>query len=277
MRPLDRPTPLSGWIDRIGLRVMIIALSVGWFYLLWARLWPALAAGVALAALWMLALHLGEKRTFAAREMSLRRRIGGQLAVDSLALQSATSAAANAATWISGLLPLSDFEQTGDGVIARSEDRRVYIQCVRKHQSSRAGRDDVIGAVRAAREYGVDVCVVCATCPFASEAVLFAEEIQPRTRLLGREGLVRIAGTAAPATNEQLQELGRRQRNRRFDPSLWKERLLQPGKGKRYGLYGLGMLAMLIVTRHWAYALPSAVCLLLFYMSGRRKVKAFEL
>jgi hypothetical protein len=256
---------------------MLLALSVGWFYLLWGKPWPALSAGAALGALWMLAIHLGEKRTLAARETSLRRRIGGQLAVDSLTLQSATSAAANAATWLSGLLPLSDFEQADGGVIARSDDRRVYIQCIRKHASSRAGRDDVLGTVRAAREHGVDVCVVCATCPFASEAVLLAEEVQPRTRLLGREGLIRIAGAAAPATDEQLQELGRRQRKRRFDPSLWKARLLQPGKGKRYGLYGLGMLAMLIMTRHWAYILPSAVCLLLFYLSRRGDGKTFEL
>ncbi|GHU66343.1 hypothetical protein FACS1894184_04090 [Clostridia bacterium] len=277
MQPLDRPTPLSGRIDRIGLRALIIALSVGWFYLLWARPWPAVAAGAALAALWMMAIRLGEKRTLAARETSLRRRIGGQLAVDSLMLQTEVSAAANAASWLSELVPMSDFEQTGDGVIALSEGRRVYVQCIRKHSSSRAGRDDVLAAVRTAREHSIDVCVVCATCPFASEAVLLAEEMVPRTRLLGREGLIRIAGVAAPATNEQLQELGRRQRDRRFDPELWKARLLQPGKGKRYGVYGLGMLVMLIVTRHWAYIVPSAVCLLLFYLSRRQKVSAFEL
>jgi hypothetical protein len=268
---------MSGWIDRVGLRLLILALSIGWFYLLWARAWPALAAGIGLAGLWMLAIRLGERRTLAAREKSLRRRIGGQLAVDSLALQSAASAAANAATWLSELLPLSDFEQAEDGVIARSEERRVYIRCILKHASSRAGRDDVLAAVRAARQYTIDVCVVCATCPFAAEAVLYAEDIQPRTRLLGREGLMRIAGVAAPATDEQLQELGRRQRNRRFDPALWKARLLQPGKRKRYGIYGMGMLAMLIVTRHWAYIVPSAVCIGLFYLSGRQKVKAFEL
>jgi hypothetical protein len=277
MQPLDRRTPASTWIDRVGLRLLILLLSVGWFYLLWAKLWPALLAGGALAALWMLALRLGERRTLASRETSLRRRIGGQIAVDSLVMQSAASAAANTATWLSGLLPLTDFERTADGVLARSDDRQVYIHCIRKHPTSKAGRDDILSCVRAARELSVDVCVVCATCPFAPEAVILAEDMSIRTRLLGREGLIRIAGVAAPATNEQLQELGRRQRDRRFDPNLWKERLLQSGKGKRYGLYGLGMLAMLTVTRHWAYAVPAAVCLLLFYLSRRRKTTAFEL
>ncbi|GHU73653.1 hypothetical protein AGMMS49992_12960 [Clostridia bacterium] len=277
MQPLDHPTPVSGRIDRVGLRLLILALCVGWFYLLWAQPWPALAAGIALAILWMFVIKLGEQRSLAARETSLRRRIGGQIAVDSLILQSAASASANAATWLSELIPLIGFEQADDGVTAQSDGKRVYIVCLRKHGSSKAGRDDVLASVRSAREHGADVCVVCATCPFASEAVLLAEELQPRTRLLGREGLIRIAGVAAPATNEQLRDLGRRARDRRFDPALWKARLLQNGKSKRYGLYGLGMLAMLIVTRHWAYIVPSVLCLLLFYLSRRQKVKAFEL
>jgi len=277
MQPLERPTPLAGKLDYIGLRLLIFALCFTWFYLLWSRLLPALASGGALALLWCLLIHLGQKRTLAAREISLRRKVGGQLAVDSLVLQNAQSAAANVTTWLSNHLPLEMFEQVADGVLARSDEKRVYVTCLRKHPSSHAERDDVLHAVRAARTYSAEVCVVCATCAFDSDAVLLAEDLQPRTRLLGREGLMRMAGVVTPVTNEQLQELGKLQRTHRFDSAQWKARLIQPGKAKRYGAYGLGMLVMLVLTRQWAYLIPSIACLLLFFFSRRRKEKPFEL
>ncbi|MDR1569379.1 MAG: restriction endonuclease [Oscillospiraceae bacterium] len=277
MQPLERPTQISGRIDRVGLRALIFALCFAWFYLLWGKAIQAACAGAALAILWYQAIRYGEQRTLAARETSLRRKIGGQLAVDSLIFQTASNAASNAANWIAHSLPLTDFKQSGDGVIARLGERRVYIECVRKHPSSRVGRDDVLGAVREARALSVDTCVICATCAFAAEAVSLAEDLQPRTRLLGKDALIVLAGAAAPATNEQLQELGRRERGRRFNASAWKARLLQPGKARRYGAYGLGMLVMLVVTRQWVYSIPSVVCLLLFYISRRHKVGSLEL
>jgi len=277
MQPLERPTRMSGHIDRVGLRVIILALCFAWFYLLWGKPLQAAFAGVALALLWYQAIRYGEQRTLAARETSLRRKIGGQLAVDSLVFQTAYSAASNAANWIAGTLELEDFEQAGDGVLARSGEKRVYIECLQKHPSSKASRDDVLGAAREASALAADVCVLCSTCPFAPEAVTLAEDLNLRTRLVGRDGLITLAGTSAPATNEQLQELGRRERGNRFNINIWKDRVLQPNKARRYGLYGLGMLALLVVTRQWVYAIPAVVCLLLFYASRRRRSGAFEL
>lgn len=277
MQPLERPTRLAGRLDRIGLRLFILILCVAWFYLLWGRLIPAVLAGLALACLWYLAIRLGERRSLVTREQSLRRKIGGQLAVDSLILQSPQSAASNVATWLSSCLPLHAFQQTEQGVLTSSEDKSVFIACLQKHSGARANPDDVLRAVRDARGLGADVCIVCATCPFSSDAVLLAEDLQPKTRLLGRDGLIGIAGTVAPATNEQLHELGKKQNKARFNAALWKARLIQPGKAKRYGAYGLGMLVMLAVTQQWVYTLPAAACLLLFYLSRRQPSRPIEL
>ncbi|HML46430.1 MAG TPA: hypothetical protein PKE04_06745 [Clostridia bacterium] len=277
MQPLERPTRLSGRLDRIGLRLLILILCVAWFYLLWGRLLQATLAGLALACLWYLTIRLGERRSLATREQSLRRKIGGQLAVDSLILQSAQSAASNAATWLSSCLPMQDFQQVDQGVLTNSEGKSVFIACLQKHPGARASPDDVLHAVRDARGHSADICIVCATCPFSTEAVLLAEDQQPKTRLLGRDKLIQIAGAVTPATNEQLHELGKKQNKARFNAALWKARLIQPGKAKRYGAYGLGMMAMLAVTRQWVYTIPAVACLLLFYLSRRERSRPIEL
>jgi len=272
MQPLQRPTKVSQILDRIGLRVLILALCFIWFYMLWGRPLQAIFAGLALTLLWNQVIVYGEKRTLAAREQALRRKIGGQLAVDSLMFQSALSAASNAATWISHAVPLDSFEQMKDGVLANSEGKRVYIECMRKHPGSKASRDDVLSAVRNGKAHNAEVVVLCATCSFAPDAIGYSDELTPRTRLLGRDGLIRLAGVSAPATNEQLQELGVQTRGKRFDIAAWKARILQPGKARRYLAYGLGMFLMLILTRQWIFAIPAAVCLALFIFSRRHKI-----
>jgi len=239
--------------------------------MLWGKPIQAAAAGVALGLLWNQVIVYGEKRTLSTREQSLRRKIGGQLAVDSLSFQSAVSAASNAATWISHAVPLNDFEQTKDGVLADSEGKRVYIECLRKHPSSKASRDDVLSAVRNGKAHAADVVVLCSTCSFAPDAIAYSDELTPRTHLLGRNGLIRLAGVSAPATNEQLHELGARTRVKRFDVAAWKSRILQPGKAKRYCAYGLGMLLLLIITRQWVFLIPSIACIALFIFSRRHK------
>ena len=271
MQPLQRPTKVSQTTDRIGLRVLILALCFLWFFALWGKLVQAVAAGFALTLLWNQVIVYGEKRTLAAREQSLRRKIGGQLAVDSLTFQSAQEAAANAAAWIANAVPLDDIELVKDGVLADSEGKRVYIECLRKHPASKASRDDVLSAARNGKSHDAEVVVLCSTCSFAPDAVAYSEELSPRSRLLGRDGLIRLAGVAAPATNEQLQELGARTRGKRFDIEAWKSRILQPGKARRYGAYGLGMFALLLTTRQWVYAIPAVACLALFVFSRRHR------
>ncbi len=274
--PLKSPTQLAGRIDRLGLCAITLLLCFGWFYWLFGQVWPAAAAGAALTVLILRTVRLGEKRTLARREAALRQRIGGEMAVDSLLLQSAQSAASNAATWLTQALALTDFEAKPGGVLARHEQGLVFIALVQKHASASAGCDDVLSKVRDARAEGADVAIVCSTSQFTQEAVMLSETLTPKTRLLGRDGLIGMAGINAPASDEQLRDLGKRNR-REFRREVITQRLLSPGKKRRYALYGLGLAALYLFTRQVIYAIPAMVCLVLFALCRRKKQQKFTL
>ena len=118
MQPLQSPTRLAGRLDRFGLLLLAFILCCGWFYYLWGSIVPALPAGIALTVLLAATARLGEQRTLARREAQLRRRIGGEMAVDSLLLQPESSAVANVAAWLSGELALQEFQPRAHGMRA---------------------------------------------------------------------------------------------------------------------------------------------------------------
>lgn len=274
--PLESPTRLAERVDRFGLYALVLLISCGWFYLLWSRLLPSLSAGTALAMMILYTVRLGEKRTLARRETALRRRIGGEMAVDSLLLQSPINAVSNIAAWLSQALALSDFTAKGHGMLARHDQDTVWIECLQRHASAPADCGEILAAVRNAREENADICIICATCDFTQQATVLSEDLTPRTRLLGRSGLIGMAGFAAPATNEQLQALGKR-RKQKFRKELLQARILDPAKKRRYAIYGIGLSLLYLVTRQILYAVPALVCLLLFAFCRRKKSKAFTL
>ncbi len=274
--PLQSPTQLAGRIDRLGLYLFTFLCCFGWFYYLMGHALPALAAGIALSVLILRTIQLGEKRTLARREATLRRRIGGEMAVDSLLLQPTASAASNVAAWLSQAIELTDFQPKAHGLLAQHETGLVWIACLQKHASSSAGCDDVLAAVRNARREGADVCIVCATSGFSQDAALMAEDLMPRTRLLGRDGLIGMAGVSAPATDEQLRTLGTRRRQK-FRRELITARILNPAKKRRYLLYGLGLSLLYLLTGQVLYAIPGIVCLLLFALCRRKKTAKFTI
>lgn len=274
--PLQSPTRLAGRIDRLGLYLFSMLLCFGWFYFLWGRFTPALLAGLALSLLILITIRLGEKRTLDRREEALRRRIGGEMAVDSLLLQSPASAVSNAAAWLSQAITLTDFQPKAHGIIALHETGRVWLACLQLHDSSRAGCDEVLACVRNARREKADICIICSTCAFSQEAIAFAEELAPRTRLLGRDGLIGMAGVSAPATDEQLRTLGKRRR-KKFRRELWQARILDPAKMNRYLLYGIGLVLLYIFSHQLVYLIPGMICLLLFSLCRIKPKRKFTL
>ena len=80
--------PLRAAIDRLGLRLLVLTLSIAWFGHLWGIGMPALLAGAALSIMLCIALSGGYRRHAQKREEALRRRIGGELALESLMLAS---------------------------------------------------------------------------------------------------------------------------------------------------------------------------------------------
>ncbi|MDR0896704.1 MAG: hypothetical protein LBN04_02485 [Oscillospiraceae bacterium] len=274
--PLQSPTRLAGRIDRLGLYVLLLLGCFAWFYWLWGSVLPACASAVALSLLISRAIQLGERRTLKHREAALRRRIGGEMAVDSLLLQPAASAVSNAVSWMTQVVNLTDFQPKAHGLLAAHDAQRVWVSCLQKHAGSASGCDDVLACVRHARRESADICIVCSTSNFTPEAMQLAEDVTPRTRLMGRSGLIKMAGIAAPATDEQLRALGKRRRQQ-FRRELWQARILDPAKKRRYMIYGLGLCALYLLSRQLIYLIPALVCLLLFGLCKRKRAAAFTL
>lgn len=274
--PLQSPTRLAGRIDRLGLCLFLLIICFAWFEYLWHHVLAASLSSVAMTILILSTISLGEKRTLNKREVTLRQRIGGEMAVDSLLLQTPTSAASNTAAWLMQALTLTDFEQREDGILARYEQESVWIACIQRHASGPADCDDVLSCIRNARRENADICVVCATSNFSSSAMLLVEDITPRTRLLGRSGLIQMAGIAAPATDEQLRALGKRRRQK-FRRELLQARILDPAKKQRYLLYGIGLSLLYVFMRQLVYMIPAIVCLCLFALCRRKPKHKFSI
>lgn len=274
--PLASQTRMAGRLNRLGLYMLLALLCCAFFYFLMGHIYPALLAGAALSTLVIYTIRLGEKKTLARRETALRRQIGGEMAVDSLLLQSRRSATSNVTAWLTQVLALDSFQEKANGTIAAHESGRIFITCLQKHPSSKADEDDILCAVRHARREAADICIVCATCDFSAQAAQYAEDLSPRTRLLGRSGLISMAGVAAPADDEQLRTLGK-QRRQKFRREVWQARLFDPAKKRRYMLYGVGLSLMYIFTRQVIYIIPALVCLALFGLCRRKKSARFTL
>lgn len=274
--PLKSRTRTASRIDRIGVCLAVVALCCAYFAWLWRRALPALIAGAALAYLLLRTLHLLERRTLLRREKQLRRRLGGEMAVDSLLLQSQENAVANAAAWLKEPMALSDFTPATGGLIAMRGGIRLFIACLQKHRGGRASPDDVLSCLRRAREADAEMVVLCATCAFSPEAAALAGETDPRAQLIGRETLCELAGLVAPATDEQLRALGQRSRGRLRRLRLL-SRALDPTKAGRYALYGLTLLGMYALSRRLLCLVFAAICLLLFALCRRKPKKKLSL
>lgn len=274
--PLQSPTRLAGRIDRLGLCLLALLLSFAWFFYLFSSLLPAALSAAAMTALILQTVRLGEKRTLDKREMALRRRIGGEMAVDSLLLQTSTSAASNVAAWLTQAISLSGFIPKEDGILAQYEKESVFIACIQQHASTPAGCDATLSCIRNARRENADICVICSTSDFSQEAILLVEDVSPKTRLLGRSGLIHMAGVTVPATDEQLRTLGKRHR-RKFKRSIFQARILDPAKKRRYLFYGAGLSLMYLLTRQTIHLIPALVCLLLVALCRRKPKQKFTI
>ncbi|MDR3051455.1 MAG: hypothetical protein LBU67_07005 [Oscillospiraceae bacterium] len=267
--PFDQKSRLGAALDRLGIRLLILLLCCLWFYRLWNQWPPALAAGLALAALCWQALALGSKRALARRESALRRRIGGALALDALLLCPPRQSALRVAQWLASLYPLENLRPGVGGALAEYRGETLLLRCLQIHPSQSAAAGDVLAAQRALRASAAARCVLCAPGSFDLHAQRAAEALDPPVRLIDGDALRGLAGRLYPATDAQLTELGARQRK----PFAWvslRRHVFAPQKTRRYAAYATGLMVFYIVTGQ-AYALACALCCFLLAMGSHRR------
>ena len=265
-----RRNRLSEVMDSVGLCLLLYAVAAGWFAWLWGVNLASLIAGAALGTLLWLGRMQWRKRTVARREKALRSRIGAELMLEDMLMAEAKEAHFRAALLLAEKWPIRMVSVKEEGVICRQGEETLLIQCVRMPAEGELGIGDLLSAQRAVRRLKVNRAVLCVLGKVSPRTAARADQALVPLRIIRRETLLALAGRYAPATDEQLIELGKRRRHPAQKGSI-AQLVFRRDKAQRYHLYGLGMLVMYVATGMRLYAVPGMVCLTMAVMCMRPK------
>lgn len=247
-------------MDDLGFRCLTAALCTGWFILLWGATAPALLSGAALTELVFLLRRKTRDGRLKRKEEKLRRRIGGEMALEQLLMQEPRRAHFETAVLLSQRCPLTLLQSGSDGVLCRLRQEKVLVSFCPLPAFDAVGPREVMALQRAARERGAVRGILCVPCRITPEAQQQAGGEIP-VSFLSRETLLSLFGSASPATDEQLVALGKRRRRR--PPVQWLSMIFHPRRAARYAGYGGLLIGMYLLTGLLYYAVPGLICLAL--------------
>ncbi len=259
-----RRNRLSEALDALGMAALLSALACGWFIWLWGLTLPALLAGAALGTLLWLCRSQWRRRTVHRREKALRSRLGGELLLETMLLSEAKEAHFHAAVLLSEKWPLRMQSVKEEGVLCQQGDETLLVTCLRMPADGELSVGDLLTAQRALKRLHADKAVLCVLGKVSPRIADRAEKAVFPLRIIRRETLLALAGRYAPATDEQLIELGKRRRPPEGGHML--RLVFRADKAKRYHLYGLGMLIVYVLTGARLYAVPGMACLTMSVM-----------
>ncbi|NLV57572.1 MAG: hypothetical protein GXY67_02285 [Clostridiales bacterium] len=266
MEQYRQKTPLATAMDRLLLRLAVVGLGVGWFLFLWGVTLPAFTAGFAFGCLLWLSLRRFEAMSIQKKEKQLRRVIGGELALDRLLLMPSRHAAFQAAMWLLPKVPLEMQKTTESGVLCKYKGETALVQLIAQHKSIPVTVQQIIDVHKECKAHKVSRCVICLTAPLSREGMAYIEKAKPEMKVVPREELIRLAGHAFPATDEELSGMAK-SGQRHTGWRRWVELVLSPDRAKGYFVYGLGLAMLSLITGLWYYSLPAVICLALCVLS----------
>lgn len=265
-------TRLGGLIDGIGLHFFIFLLGQGWFLLLWGLCLQGVLAGAALYGLIMLIIRKARDGRTLRREKQLRLQIGGEMALERLLTVQPEQANFEIVMLLSLRYPLTMLKAGPDGILCTYQGKRVLICFHQIPASMQITAEHVLTLQRNVRANRGDRGILCAPCPLSAGAKEQANGEIP-VSFYPRDSLIRLLGSANPATDAQLVALGRRKRAA-LAKGKWLAHMLSPGKAPRYLLYGLLLLGLYLLTHLPYYVLPGLCCLLLALLCRLPRQKA---
>ncbi|MBQ4580236.1 MAG: hypothetical protein IJA83_06205 [Clostridia bacterium] len=259
-----RRNRLSEALDALGMGALLYLLAAGWFIWLWGLNLPSLLAGAALGTLFWLARSQWRRRTVHRRERALRSRLGGEMLLETMLLSEAKEAHFHAAVLLAEKWPIRMLSVKEEGVLCRQGEETLLIQCIRMPADGELSAGDLLSAQRAVKRLPADKAVLCVLGKVSPKIAARAEEASVPLRIIRRDTLLPLAGQYAPATDEQLIELGKRRKPAEHGHML--RLIFRPDKARRYHLYGMGMLIIYVLTGSRLYAVPGMACLTMAVM-----------
>ncbi|MBR4360580.1 MAG: hypothetical protein IKP32_08185 [Clostridia bacterium] len=260
MQEYFRRSGVSTALDGLGFHFLALLLSLCWFTLLWGLRLPTLTAGF---ALYLMIVSLRRKTRdgrVKRREAKLRKRIGGELALERLLMTAPDKAHFEMAMLLSLRWPLT-LLRTGDrGVLCEYRGEKLLIAFQQSPIGEPAGARDVLTLQREAALQGADRGVLCVPGDISPKIREQASLPLP-VSFLDREQLIHLFGCANPATNAQLVALGRRKK--RLPLRKWSATVLSPRRARRYACYGGLLLLLYQLSGLFYYVIPGFLCLVL--------------
>lgn len=260
--------PLRDRLDALGFHALMLFLCCGWFLLLWGLRLQSLLAGLGFYGLCLLVRHKTRDHRLARKEKKLRRRIGGEMKLQSLLMQPGAHAHFECAMLLSMQENFQLERMTEAGVLCRKDGRLMLVSFLQLPSSEKATARDVLHLQQAAKALLATEVRLCVPCGLGMEARAQGEQEIP-VHFLEREGLIALFGAAAPATDAQLVALGR-QKKKKMPLQKLGQVLFAPEKSKRYALYGGMLLLLYTLTGLLYYAVPGLICLSLATISHCR-------
>lgn len=246
-------------LDALGLRALLLLISVGWFIALWGARLSALTAGAALYGLLLTLYKKTRDGRLARREKRLRARIGGEMALERLLTVPPERAHFEIAVLLSLKAPLTLLQAGEEGVVCSLRGKRTLVSFIQLPAEDQLDARLVLERQRQARALRAEGVLLCAPCPVSPGAQHQAQgEIE--ARFFSRDSLIALLGAQNPATDAQLVALGRR---RGRMPGRLRGMAMEEKRIPRYLLYGGLLLGLYLCTGALFYALPGIACLLL--------------
>ena len=260
MQEYLRRSRFAAAMDGLGFHFLALALSLGWFLMLWGLSLPVFPAGLSLYALVLLIRRKTRDDRLNRREKRLREQLGGEMALEEMLLRPPAQAQFEAAVLLSVGRPLELLRTGDEGVICRLRGEKLLLSFLQLSPASCVTSDHVLSLQRSARASGAVRAVLCAPCAVSRQAREQARGLLPVT-ILSRETLLGLLGRAHPAQDRDLVALGKRRREKRAPRIL--PLVLDRHRAKKYAWYGSLLLGMYLFTRLLIYALPGLLCVFL--------------
>lgn len=261
--------PLRSAIDRLGTRLLVLALCTGWFVFLWGLGMPAVLAGLSLHAMVLLAMRKGSAQATQKREDALRRRLGAEMAMEELMLAPPRQAHFRAGLMLAEKYPLTMDRITDSGLFCHDEHGPMLVCCFCCPPQCTVSPSALLPMLRTAKESSITRCIACSTAPFSKETLAFAEVSAIPVQLFDRNRLLPLAGRLSPATDEQLAALGKRRKQTSVRSAA--SHALDRLKARRYMTCGVSLACVYILTGLKWYALPALLCMLLAAVCRTRR------
>lgn len=253
--------PVREKMDALGFHLLMLLVCCGWFALLWGLRLQALLSGGALYLLCLMVRHKTRDHRLQQREQKLRRRIGGEMKLESLLFLPSDEAHLEAVLLLSLGENLSPVRLSPCGILCQRGQEQVLVSFLQVPLCEKITARDVLSLQKAARAEGAGQVLLCAPCGVTEGAQAQCEQEVP-VRILPRDTLISLFGTAAPATDQQLVQLGKR-RKKPLPLGRLLPILFHPAKTRRYALYGALLLFLYLMTGFFYYALPGLICIAL--------------